>query len=90
HIGDWGTQFGMILYGYKHFVDEEALEAEPVAELSRLYRLVNQLMEFHETRDEKIPRLQEKLAAQQRIAADLQDAAAAAEPADRKKAGKRA
>ncbi len=25
HIGDWGTQFGMIIYGYKHFVDEPAL-----------------------------------------------------------------
>ena len=21
HLGDWGTQFGMIIYGYKHFVD---------------------------------------------------------------------
>ena len=21
HIGDWGTQFGMILFGYKHFLD---------------------------------------------------------------------
>ena len=19
HLGDWGTQFGMIIYGYKHF-----------------------------------------------------------------------
>ena len=24
HIGDWGTQFGMILYGYKHFLDQAA------------------------------------------------------------------
>ena len=24
HIGDWGTQFGMILYGYKHLLDREA------------------------------------------------------------------
>ena len=24
HIGDWGTQFGMILYGYRHFLDAEA------------------------------------------------------------------
>ena len=28
HLGDWGTQFGMIIYGYKHFVDEAALAAE--------------------------------------------------------------
>ena len=33
HLGDWGTQFGMIIYGYKHFVDEQALAARPVAEL---------------------------------------------------------
>ena len=23
HIGDWGTQFGMIIYGYKHFLDAD-------------------------------------------------------------------
>ena len=27
HIGDWGTQFGMILYGYKHFLDPDGLPA---------------------------------------------------------------
>jgi arginyl-tRNA synthetase len=45
HIGDWGTQFGMILYGYKHFLDREAYAREPVTELARLYRHVNQLGE---------------------------------------------
>jgi arginyl-tRNA synthetase len=45
HIGDWGTQFGMILYGYKHFLDREAFQRDPVTELARLYRHVNQLGE---------------------------------------------
>jgi arginyl-tRNA synthetase len=45
HVGDWGTQFGMILYGYKHFLDREAYAREPVAELARLYREVNRLGE---------------------------------------------
>ena len=27
HIGDWGTQFGMIIYGYKHFLDRAAYSA---------------------------------------------------------------
>jgi arginyl-tRNA synthetase len=45
HIGDWGTQFGMILYGYKHFLDEEAYRQNPVEELSRLYRLVRRIMD---------------------------------------------
>jgi arginyl-tRNA synthetase len=57
HVGDWGTQFGMILYGYKHFLDREAFEREPVTELARLYRHVNQLGEqdpqvAREARDE--------------------------------------
>jgi arginyl-tRNA synthetase len=40
HLGDWGTQFGMLLYGYKHFRDEAALQADPVREMVRLYLLV--------------------------------------------------
>jgi len=37
HIGDWGTQFGILIMGYRHFVDKEALEEAPVEELLRLY-----------------------------------------------------
>ncbi len=47
HVGDWGTQFGMIIYGYKHFRDADAYASEPVKELARLYRLVNQLGDYH-------------------------------------------
>ncbi len=43
HLGDWGTQFGMILYGYKRFVDPAAYQRAPVAELARLYRMVREL-----------------------------------------------
>jgi arginyl-tRNA synthetase len=46
HIGDWGTQFGMILYGWKRFRDEDAYRRSPVEELARLYRLVRQLMDY--------------------------------------------
>ena len=42
HLGDWGSQFGMILWGWKHFGDEQAFAANPVQELARLYRLVQQ------------------------------------------------
>lgn len=48
HLGDWGTQFGMVIYGFKHFGDPQALDAAPVAELSRLYRLVNRLISYHQ------------------------------------------
>jgi arginyl-tRNA synthetase len=46
HLGDWGTQFGIIIYGYKHFGDPEVVEANPVTELAKLYRIVNQLVEY--------------------------------------------
>lgn len=38
HIGDWGTQFGIIIHGYRAFVDKEALAADPVPELERIYK----------------------------------------------------
>ena len=50
HIGDWGTQFGMILYGYKHFLDKAAYDKSRVDQLARQYRLVNQLVDYHEGR----------------------------------------
>jgi arginyl-tRNA synthetase len=43
HLGDWGTQFGMLLYGYKHFRDEAALKVDPVRELVRIYIQVREL-----------------------------------------------
>jgi arginyl-tRNA synthetase len=45
HIGDWGTQFGKVIYGWKHFLDKQALEQDPINELVRLYREVNSLEE---------------------------------------------
>ncbi|MGQ9576197.1 MAG: arginine--tRNA ligase [Thermoguttaceae bacterium] len=50
HLGDWGTQFGMILYGYRHFLDPEAYRRDPVQELARVYRLVQRLIDYHQTR----------------------------------------
>jgi arginyl-tRNA synthetase len=38
HLGDWGTQFGKVIYAWKHFRDNNALETDPMAELVRLYR----------------------------------------------------
>jgi arginyl-tRNA synthetase len=39
HLGDWGTQFGLLIMGYRNFLDPAALEADAVAELERLYVL---------------------------------------------------
>jgi arginyl-tRNA synthetase len=37
HIGDWGTQFGIIIKGYREFLDREALARDPIEELQRIY-----------------------------------------------------
>jgi arginyl-tRNA synthetase len=42
HIGDWGTQFGMVIYGWKNFLDREALARDPIAELVRIYKEANE------------------------------------------------
>jgi arginyl-tRNA synthetase len=41
HIGDWGTQFGKLLVGWKHHLNREALSADPIGEMERLYKLIN-------------------------------------------------
>ncbi len=41
HIGDWGTQFGKVIHGWKTLLDEEALTRDPITELVRLYREIN-------------------------------------------------
>ena len=48
HLGDWGQQFGMLLYGYKNFRDDQAFQADPVRELARLYLHVRSLMKAGE------------------------------------------
>lgn len=47
HLGDWGTQFGMIIYGYKHFAEASAYETAPIQELGRLYKFVRRLIDYH-------------------------------------------
>ncbi len=37
HLGDWGTQFGLIILGYREFADHDALKVAPVEELERIY-----------------------------------------------------
>ncbi|MEA3186661.1 MAG: arginyl-tRNA synthetase [Chthoniobacter sp.] len=49
HLGDWGTQFGKVIYGWKNWRDEAALAARPVEELVRLYKKANALSEQDET-----------------------------------------
>ena len=66
HIGDWGTQFGMIIFGYKTFLDQAAYEDDPVNELARLYRLVNQIAGYHSALSE-LPRVDDQLSKSQQL-----------------------
>jgi arginyl-tRNA synthetase len=84
HLGDWGTQFGMVIYGYKHFADADKYVEAPVAELSRLYKLVNQLIGYHSAKA-KVPELQEQIKTDQ---ARLEELAAQPLDADKKVAKK--
>ncbi|MFZ4116814.1 MAG: arginine--tRNA ligase [Chthoniobacterales bacterium] len=45
HLGDWGTQFGKVIYGLKNLLHEETLAEAPIDELVRLYRGVTALEE---------------------------------------------
>ncbi len=80
HVGDWGTQFGMILYGYKNFLDESAYQQNPVGELSRLYRLVSQLCDYHST-SAQLEKLQQDVADAELA---LNKAEAESDPEDKK------
>jgi len=44
HLGDWGTQFGILIYGWKHFLDQAALDKDPVGEMVRIYIHVRNLI----------------------------------------------
>lgn len=46
HLGDWGTQFGMLIYGYRNFLDKKKYAGsneDKVRELARIYVLVRNL-----------------------------------------------
>jgi arginyl-tRNA synthetase len=41
HLGDWGTQFGKLIVGWKNHLDTASLARDPIAEMERLYKLVH-------------------------------------------------
>jgi len=51
HLGDWGTQFGILLYGFKNLREDAAFKTDPVRELTRLYLAVRNLMQVDEDDD---------------------------------------
>jgi arginyl-tRNA synthetase len=41
HLGDWGTQFGMLLVAWKTILDQEKLKSDPLAEMERIYKIIS-------------------------------------------------
>ena len=41
HLGDWGKQFGLLMVAYKKWGSKEAVEANPIDELLKLYVRIN-------------------------------------------------
>ena len=89
HLGDWGTQFGMIIYGYKHFVDAAQFAASPVAELSRLYKLVSKLTDYRESQ-KRLPEAERRLAVKHKEVEEQKTLAKSADKAISKKANEAA
>jgi arginyl-tRNA synthetase len=89
HLGDWGTQFGMIIYGYRHFLDASAYQENAVGELARLYRLVRRLVDYQQAR-ESLPRLEEELSTQdEKVAIAEQEIGRFSDDAKKKKKAKK-
>jgi arginyl-tRNA synthetase len=42
HIGDWGTQFGMVIWGWKNLLDRQVLQRNPLTEIVRVYKETNE------------------------------------------------
>ena len=42
HLGDWGTQFGLLIVGMREWGEEDALQAKPIVELERVYKLASE------------------------------------------------
>ena len=77
HIGDWGTQFGMLLLGWKTQLDKVALEKDPISELERLYKFINNDESLRDDARAELVKLQhgdeENLSIWKRMAALSQD-----------------
>lgn len=53
HLGDWGKQFGLLMVAYKKWGSKEAVEANPIDELLKLYVRINAEIEHNPELDEE-------------------------------------
>ncbi|MCK5413203.1 MAG: arginine--tRNA ligase [Candidatus Pacebacteria bacterium] len=64
HIGDWGTQFGKLIYAYKNWGDKKKISKSPIEEMTKLYVRFHKESEVNENLEElarkETKRLQDK------------------------------
>ena len=53
HLGDWGKQFGLLMVAYKKWGSQEAVEANPIDELLKLYVRINAEIENDPSLDDE-------------------------------------
>ena len=53
HLGDWGKQFGLLMVAYKKWGSQDAVEANPIDELLKLYVRINAEIENDPSLDEE-------------------------------------
>lgn len=62
HIGDWGTQFGILLYAFKTMGDREVVSKDPINELNKLYVAMTEKIdsnpELHELGKQEFAKLE--------------------------------
>ena len=63
HLGDWGTQFGKVIFGWKQFLNENALAVDSLAELVRIYQAANGLTILEGLEQDAVRRTEEIYAA---------------------------
>ncbi|MEK9183973.1 MAG: arginine--tRNA ligase, partial [Patescibacteria group bacterium] len=61
HLGDWGTQFGKLIYAYQKWGDKEKISKNPIKELNDLYVKFNKEAEKNPELDEKAREFFQKL-----------------------------
>ncbi len=63
HMGDWGTQFGILILAYKKYGDLKVIEKDPIAQLNKLYVQINQEIEndksLHEQAKQEFVKLEQ-------------------------------
>lgn len=53
HLGDWGTQYGLLLVGMREVGDAQALQSTPIEELERIYKYASAKAKEDETFQER-------------------------------------